>query len=86
MCGGNKGEVMTNITIAADDDILMKVRRLAVERHTTITAMVRDILERLAAREDSRTEEVVAQLQESFDASDVVVGDLTWQREDLHAR
>ncbi|MBT3296288.1 MAG: hypothetical protein HN919_08925 [Verrucomicrobia bacterium] len=77
---------MTNITIAADDDILMKVRRLAVERHTTITAMVRDILERLAAREDSRTEEVVAQLQESFDASDVVVGDLTWQREDLHAR
>ena len=77
---------MTNITIAADDDILVKVRKLAVERHTTLTAMVREILERLAAREDSRTEEVIAQLQESFDASDVVVGNRTWQREELHAR
>ena len=77
---------MPNITIAAEDDILVKVRKLAVERHTTLTAMVREILQRLAAREDSRTEEVIAQLQESFDASNVVVGNLTWQREDLHAR
>ena len=77
---------MTNITIAAEDDILLKVRKLAVERHTTLTAMVREILERLAAREDSRTEEVIAQLRESFDASNVVVGKQTWQREDLHAR
>ena len=77
---------MTNITIAAEDDILLKVRKLAVERHTTLTAMVREILERLAAREDSRTEEVIAQLRESFDASAVVVGRRTWQREDLHDR
>lgn len=77
---------MTNITIATDDEILVKVRKLAVERHTTLTAMVREILQQLAAREDVRTEEVIAQLQESFDASNAVVGNRKWRREDLHVR
>ncbi len=77
---------MTNITISAEDDVLVKVRKLAVERHTTITAMVREFLQGLAAREDSRTEALIAQLKESFDASGLAVGERTWAREDLHAR
>ncbi len=77
---------MSNITISIEDDILVKVRKLAVERHTTLTAMVRKILQQLAMREDSRTEDIIAQLHESFDTPSVSVGNRTWSREDLHAR
>ena len=77
---------MSNITIAIDDDVLVKVRKFAVERHTTLTALVRKILQQFAAREDLRNAEVIAQLKESFDTSNVVVGRRTWRREDLHDR
>ena len=77
---------MSNVTLAIDDDILVKVRKLAVERHTTLTAMVRELLQQLAGREDVRTEEVIRQLKESFDSSSVRKGGATWLREELHAR
>jgi len=77
---------MSNVTLAIDDEILVKVRKLAVERHTTLTAMVREMLEQLATREDLRAEETIRQLKAAFDASEVRVGTVTWKRDDLHAR
>ena len=77
---------MPNVTLAIEDDILKKVRKLAVERNTTLTAMVRSTLRELAAREDQKTEEVIGQLRESFDTAGVRVGPPTWSREDLHGR
>jgi len=77
---------MSNITLAIEDDILIKVRKLAVERRTTLTAMVRNTLRELAAREDVHCEEVIEQLRDAFNTSSVQVGDKTWTREDLHAR
>ena len=77
---------MSNITIAVEDDILVKVRKIAIEQHTTLAALVRRVLQQFAARDDLRCDEVITQLRESFDASDACVGDKSWQREDLHAR
>jgi hypothetical protein len=77
---------MSNITIAIEDDVLVKARKLAVEQHTTLTALVRRILKQLAAREDTRTEEVIARLRESFDSTSISIGARTWKREDLHVR
>ncbi len=77
---------MTNVTLAIEDEILKKVRKLAVERNTTLTALVRESLRQLAAREDLRTEELIAELRASFNAVDMKVGARTWSREDLHAR
>lgn len=77
---------MSNITVSIDDDIIKKVRKLAVERNTTLTALVRETLKLLAAREDYRTEELIAELNELFDAGNARVGDITWSREDLHER
>ena len=77
---------MTNVTLAIDEEMLKKVRKLAVERETTLTALVRESLRQLAAREDLRTEELISELRESFDAADMKVGRKTWKREDLHAR
>ena len=77
---------MSNITIAIEDDILVKVRKLAIEQHTTLTAMVREILHQFASREDLRCEEIIMQLRDSFETSNAYIGAKTWQREDLHAR
>jgi hypothetical protein len=39
------------MTLTADDDVIATVRRYAVERGTTVNAMVRAFLTELAARE-----------------------------------
>jgi len=77
---------MANITMTIDDNILKKARKLAVEKDTTLTAMIRTHLVQLATRKDEQTERVIAKLKASFDASPVVVGLKNWTREDLHAR
>jgi len=77
---------MSNITISVEDEVLLKVKKLAVDQHTTLTALVRRILKQLAAREATGMEDTIARLRESFDASNLVVGSRTWTREDLHVR
>ena len=69
---------MSNITIAIEDDILVKVRKLAIEQHTTLTAMVREILYQFASREDLRCEEIIMQLKDSFETSNAYIGTKTW--------
>ena len=38
-----------NVTLTLDDDLIKTVRKVAVERDTTLTAMIRSYLERMAA-------------------------------------
>ncbi len=47
---------MTNITLAIGDDVLDKVRVYAAGQKTTVNAIVRRHLEKLAAENDSRAE------------------------------
>ena len=77
---------MPNITLSIDQSVLRKVKRMAVDRDTTLTAMVREYLEQLAAREEMRIEDRIEKLRAAFDAEDVEVGPITWTREDLHGR
>jgi len=77
---------MTNITLAIEDEVVKKVRRLAVERNTSLTALVRETLRQLASREDVRTEEHVAELKALFEQAPLTVGPKTWTREDLYER
>jgi len=77
---------MANITMSLDADLIKKVRKLAIERNTTLTALVREYLRRLAAREDERTEEIIDRLLDSWNTPGIVVGPQTWAREDLHER
>lgn len=77
---------MPNITMTIEDDVLIKARKLAVEKHTTVTAMVRDYLQRLAARENQKKEAAIAELGKCFNNSGLIVGPRKWTREDLHDR
>ena len=77
---------MTNITLAIEEDIVKKVRKLAVERNTSLNALVRETLHQLAAREELRTEERISELMTCFETTPGKMGVKSWSREDLHER
>jgi hypothetical protein len=75
-----------NITLSLDDKLVKEVRKIAVERDTTLSGLVRDYLERLAqesAASGRRRREREA-LDRSFDRVQIRVGKKNWKREDLY--
>ena len=77
---------MPNITLSVDARTVRKVRKIAVDRDTTLTAMVREYLESVAATaEDERTQQV-EDLRRSFASLSRRLGPRNWTREDLHDR
>ena len=77
---------MSNITLSVDDAVIRKVRKIAIDRNTTLTAMVRDYLNAVAAQEAAVRDQTVNELRESFARYGVDMGQHTWMREDLHER
>jgi hypothetical protein len=77
-----------NITLSLDDDLVKKVRKIAVERDTTLTGIVRDYLKGLAAENASsgRSRREREALERSFDRFGFRVGKRTWKRADIYAR
>jgi hypothetical protein len=77
-----------NITLTLDDKLVKEVRKIAVERDTTLTGLVRSYLEQVAcehANSDKKRRELEA-LQDSFKRFSIRLGKKTWRREDLHDR
>jgi uncharacterized protein YjiS (DUF1127 family) len=77
---------MTNITLASDEGLLATIRRYAAHRNTTVNALVREYLERLA-RNQVRQREVIAELKQMSEksAADLGLGYM-WKREDSYER
>ncbi|MGB7761251.1 MAG: DUF6364 family protein [Bryobacteraceae bacterium] len=77
-----------NVTLTLEDDLVRKVRKIAAERDTTLTGMVRDYLEKTAAVEaaSGRKRRERAALERSFETIEVHIGERTWSRADLHVR
>jgi hypothetical protein len=76
---------MKNITLSVDENVLAAARRLAAERDSTVNALVRDYLTKLAAHE-SRADRARARLRQLSEQSTGRLGKKTWSREDLHDR
>jgi Family of unknown function (DUF6364) len=77
-----------NITLSIDEELVKEVRKIAVERDTTLTGLVRSYLQELAlehAKSGRKRRELEA-LERSFEEFQFNVGKRTWKREDLHAR
>lgn len=77
-----------NITLSLDEELVKQVRKVAIERDTTLTGLVRAYLEELAeeaARTGRKRREREA-LERSFERFQFRVGKRTWKREDLYAR
>ena len=77
-----------NITLSLDDELVKKVRKIAVERDTTLTGIVRDYLENLAVEDaaSGRRRREREALERSFNRFQFKVGKRTWKRGDLYVR
>jgi len=77
-----------NVTLSLDDQLVKKVRKIAVDRDTTMTGLIRSYLENLAGEESSaqRKKRELEALERSFKTLQVRLGKRTWTRADLHER
>ena len=77
-----------NITLSLDDKLVKEVRKIAVEKDTTLTGLVRAHLEQLAAEHanSGRKRREMEALDQSFEKFQIRVGKKTWRREDLYER
>ena len=72
---------MSNITLSVDDEIIKKVRKIAIDKNTTLTAMVREYLKSIAERDQIEKEQAVIKLDEYFKKYSKNIN-----RESLHER
>ncbi len=77
-----------NITLSLDEKLVKDVRKIAVERDTTLTGLVRDYLQNLAREHatSGRKRREREALERSFSQFQYRVGKKTWRREDLYVR
>ena len=77
-----------NVTLSLDDKLVKELRKLAVDRDTTLTGLVREYLEKLAAENaaSGRKRRELEALERSFKQFQYRVGNRTWKREDLYER
>jgi plasmid stability protein len=76
---------MKNITLAVDDEVLTSVRGYAARHNTTVNALVRDYLTRLARQED-RAAQARQRLVELSRDSRGSLGGWTWNRDEIYDR
>lgn len=74
---------MANLTLTIDDDVLKKARIHALERGTSVNALVREYLERIA-HDDAELQAIVAGIDAVADAAPTRRGS-RWTRDDLYA-
>jgi len=77
-----------NITLSLDTRLVKKLRKIAVDRETTLAGMVREYLERVAAEEarSGRRRREREKLEKSFEQFQFKIGKRTWKRQDLYVR
>ena len=77
-----------NVTLSLDDKLVKEVRKIAVERETTLTGLVREYLENLATENAStgRKRREREALERGFEQFSVKLGKRNWRREDLYER
>lgn len=77
-----------NLTLSLDAKLIKELRKLAIDRDTTLTGLVREYLEKLAAENaaSGRKRREREALERTFKQFQFRVGKRTWKREDLYVR
>ena len=75
-----------NITLSIDEEIVKKVRKIAIDKDTTLTAMVRDYLTSVAGSDAAARRADADKFLETFEKVSRDMGPKTWTREDLYDR
>jgi len=76
---------MKNITLSVDAEVLVAVRRYAANQNSTVNALVREYLTRIAERND-RAAAARKRIQQLSEASEARIGSSSWSRDELHER
>lgn len=76
---------MPNITLSVDETIIKKVKKIAIEKDTTMTAMIREYLGMVAKGDQSAREQAVEQLESSISKYGRDMSG-SWTREELYER
>ena len=74
------------ITMRIDEEIVKKVRKIAIDKNTTLTAMVRDYMTSIATCDAAARKADADQLMKTFEKVSRDMGPRTWTREDLYDR
>jgi hypothetical protein len=77
---------MPNITFSLDEDTIKKVRKIALEKDTTLTALVRDFLSSVAKRDEQKKKTALKKFKRSFKTLSRDMGSRKWTRESLYER
>ncbi len=77
---------MANITMSIDDELLKTARKIAIEKDTSLTGLIRGYLKELVEEKEVLKEIAALELESMFASSEAVVGEKTWSRDNLHAR
>jgi hypothetical protein len=77
-----------DVTLSLNDELVRKVRKIAVDRDTTLTGMVRSYLETVAAESVAAGRQCCERetLERSFEHFQFGVGKRTWKWADLYLR
>jgi DNA-binding GntR family transcriptional regulator len=82
--------VKMNVTLSLDDRLVKEVRKIAIDRDTTLTSLVREYLEKLAAENaaSGRKRRELEALERSFKQfhRKLDFGKRTWKRQDRYDR
>lgn len=74
------------ITLSIDEEIVKRVRKIATDKNTTLTAMVRDYLTSIATSDAAARKADAEKLMETFEKVSRDMGPRTRAREDLYDR
>jgi hypothetical protein len=77
---------MSNITLKVEDEIIRKVRKIAIDKNTTLTQMVREYLIFISERDSEQKARTLGELESSFNELSRDMGNRGWRREDLYER
>jgi hypothetical protein len=77
---------MPNITFSLDEETIKKVRKIALEKDTTLTALVRDFLSSVAKRDEQKKKTALKKFKASLKTLSRDMGSRKWTRESLYER
>jgi len=80
--------VTVNVTLTLEDEVVRTVRRVAAERDTTLTALVRDYLTQLARDNENADVNIrkLANLERAFERFSINATPRSWTRAELYER
>ena len=77
-----------NVTLSINDELVKKVRKIAADRDTTLTAMVRDYLLTMDNEDAASGRKQLEReaLERTFREIKIRIGERSWTRQDLYER